>query len=282
VKHAPFLKGGINMRRVARVTGLTVGSIAATLFAGWLLLTFAPQQLAHLLPQGWVKKTGANMERSFVEGHNLCTGAKGTAVLKTFAARLKEGSADFPEIELKVYDLGMINAFALPGGHVILSRQLIDAAKTPEEVAGVLAHEIGHVSHRHPEAQMIRVMGVQVLASMASGGGDTFGSVAAFLAMMRYSRDAEREADAFAREMMKAAAIDPLGFKAFFESIKKEEGELGKGTFGKLANILSTHPMTDDRIAAIQPLPAGVVARPVLSAPDWQALREICSSTSTN
>jgi beta-barrel assembly-enhancing protease len=149
-------------------------------------------------------------------------------------------------------------------------------------VAGVLAHEIGHVGHKHPEAQMIRVMGVQVLLSLASGGGDTFGSAAAMLTILRYSRDAEREADAYARDMLKAAAIDPLGFKAFFESIKKETGELEEGTLGKLTSIISTHPMTDERIAAIEPLPAGVIARAVLNDADWRALRGICGVGAVN
>ena len=280
VKRAPHLKGGINMRRVARVTGLIAASLAATLFAGWLLLTFAPQQLAGLLPKEWMQKTGENIEKSLVEDHPRCTDAKGLAALTVFANRLKEGSTDFPDIEIRVYRLGFVNAFALPGGHVILAQELIDAAKTPEEVAGVLAHEIGHVSYKHPEAQMVRVMGVQVLVSLASGGGDTMGNAAGFLAILSYTRDAEREADAFARDLMVSAAIDPMGFKSFFDTIQKQEGEPVSGTLGKLTGMLSTHPMTSERIAAIKPLPEGVMARPVLSQADWQALRNICSKES--
>lgn len=280
IKRAPHLKGGINLHRVAKVTVLIAASLAATVFAGWLLLTFAPQQIAGLLPTTWVKKTGENIEKSLVEEHPRCTDAKGVAALAVFANRLKEGSADFPDIEIRVYSLGFVNAFALPGGHVILAKELIDAASSPAEVAGVLAHEIGHVSYKHPEAQMVRIMGVQVLLSLASGGGDTMGNAAGYLAILSYSRDAEREADAFARDLMVSAAIDPMGFKTFFETLQKQEGDAIPGAFGKLTSMLSTHPMTADRIAAIQPLPEGVKARPVLADADWQALRGICSSVS--
>ena len=276
VVRAPHLRGGINARKTGRVLGIAVGSIAAIALVAWLALTAAPRFLASILPESWRQSLGDTVEASFVEGSKTCGTAEGKAALDAFVSRLKQGNPDLPVFSLRVFDFGMVNAFALPGGRVVLSRQLIDAAESAEEVAGVLAHEIGHVHHRHPEEGMVRGMGLQVLLSLASGGGDTMGSMASILAVLRYSRDAEREADSYAREALVAGAIDPMGFKHFFETIRQMEGEPENGVFGKLGGILSTHPMTDERITAIQPLPPGVVARPVLTPAQWASLRAIC------
>jgi predicted Zn-dependent protease len=117
-------------------------------------------------------------------------------------------------------------------------------------------------------------MGLQVILGLVSGGGsDTISGLAGMLAILRYSREAEREADSFAQDLMVRAEIDPLALKQFFERMKKLAGENGDGLLG---GLLSTHPVTDERIAAIKPLPDGVVARPALDGADWQALRDIC------
>jgi beta-barrel assembly-enhancing protease len=148
----------------------------------------------------------------------------------------------------------------------------------------VLAHEVGHVAHRHPEAQLIRMTGLQVLISVMSGsnGGTTGENAAAFAALLQYSRAAEREADAYARTSLVNAHIDPLGLKRFFEKILKIEH--GNGADGgkpsavltKLGNIFATHPGTEERIKEITPLPAGIAPVTVLTPGAWEALKAIC------
>ena len=64
-----------------------------------------------------------------------------------------------PPLRVRVYDIPIKNAFALPGGHIVITRGLLREATDPEEVAGLLAHEVGHVARHHPEAQMIRIAG---------------------------------------------------------------------------------------------------------------------------
>jgi predicted Zn-dependent protease len=182
-----------------------------------------------------------------------------------------------PSVSIRIYDIPVMNAFALPGERIVIMRELIARAEAPEEVAGVLAHELGHVAGRHAEAQLIRATGLQLLFSAATGGGgDTITTAAGLAAILRYSRAAEREADAYALATLRAAAIDPLGLKRFFERIRKEEGARPTGAFGNIGSIFSTHPGTDDRIKAIGPLPNGIIPRPVLSDAEWQALKKIC------
>jgi beta-barrel assembly-enhancing protease len=270
---APHLAGALNYRRLARKSAWIGAGIVAVIAVCYMILVFAPQQIAFLLPESWRDKIGGQLEAGFVENAKLCAGSD-HPLMRKLAARVVEGSDDAPVFGLKVYDMKMVNAFALPGGHIVVTGDLIKQAGSADEVAGVIAHEIGHAAYRHPEAQIIRAMGLQVILGLVSGGGsDTIGGLAGMLAVLRYSREAEREADAFAQDLMIGAAIDPLALKRFFETMTRLGGS-GAEIFD---GILSTHPVTEERIAAIKPLPEGVIARPALSDEDWRWLREICN-----
>jgi predicted Zn-dependent protease len=273
-KAAPHLSGAINYSRIARKAAWVGAGIAAIAGLCYLVLVFAPQQIAYLLPESWREKLGSQLETSFVENAKLCA-ASDHILLRKLAARLTDGDSDVPPFMLRIYDMSMVNAFALPGGHIVVTGGLVKTAGSGDEVAGVIAHEIGHAAYRHPEAQIVRAMGLQVILGMVSGGGsDTISGLAGLMAVLRYSREAEREADGFAQELLVAAQIDPLALARFFERMKKLAGDDGDGLLG---GVLSTHPVTDERIAAIKPLPEGVAARPALSEADWQNLRDICN-----
>ncbi len=278
IARAPHLAGGLNIRRAGRVAAIVAASVLAAAAVLYLILSYAPQTLAFVLPDSWRQNLGDQVEATLASHGKFCAGSAGNATLRTLAGRMAQGNPDSPPFELKVYDLDIINAFTLPGGRVVVTRKLIEAAKTPEEVAGVLAHEMGHVYHRHSEAQLIRAMGIELLLRLAAGGGDTISGLAGLFAILRYSRDAEREADSFAQATLINAAIDPMGLKHFFETMRKLEGDASHtgGLFDTMGDIMSTHPLTDERIEAIKPLPQGIQPRPALSDADWQALRKLC------
>lgn len=277
VARVPHLKGALNPRRAMRIGGMAAASLAAVAAAIYLLFTFAPEKLAFLMPDEWRSRLGEATERTFVAEARRCTNSDGQAALDRLAARIREGNPDLPGFSLHVYNIPVVNAFALPGGHVVIFRELLSRADAPDEVAGVLAHELGHVAKRHAEAQLIRSLGMELLLSLATGGGsggDSFGSFAGLLAILSYSRSAEAEADAFGLQTLANADIDPLGLKRFFDKIAKEEAGSWQGPFGKIGNMMSTHPVTADRMAAIEPLSGPV--RPVLTDADWRALKAIC------
>ena len=144
-----------------------------------------------------------------------------------------------------------VNAFAAPGGHVVVLSGLIDEAKSGDEVAGVLAHEIAHVIHRHPMESLVRAMGLAVLAEALSGDG-LGGTAAMLLAVTAYSREAE--ADATAVALLEAAGYDPLGLTDFFGRMAGEEKRSGAGL---IPSYLSTHPPSEARVRMIDNLAAG-------------------------
>jgi len=133
---------------------------------------------------------------------------------------------------------------------------------------------------------MIRIAGMQVLISVATGtsGGNYTSSLAGLAAILKSSRDAEREADAYAVGMLSAARVDPMALKHFFEKILKEEGKSAGSAFSNLGTVFSTHPVTTERMERIKfggsleigretltrdaVLMAWTITRAVLSPPD--------------
>jgi beta-barrel assembly-enhancing protease len=277
---APHLKGGYSKRDIGNIFGWTLGGLLAVAALGYACMTLLPDRVAKILPDSWRNRVGKEMELAVVEGARVCSTPKGDAALSAMINNLAQGAPDLPPIGVHIYDVPILNAFAVPGGNIIMTRELIEKADAPEEVAGVLAHEIGHVYYRHPEAQLVRLTGMQVLSSVFTGskGGNMSTNLAFLATLLQYSRNAEAEADAYARETMVKASIDPMGLKTFFEKIQKLEGDakISKGAFTALGNLFSTHPGTEDRIKLITPLPTGQTANPVLTAEEWQALKHIC------
>jgi predicted Zn-dependent protease len=148
-----------------------------------------------------------------------------------------------------------VNAFAGPAGHIYIHTETILKARNASELAGVIAHEIGHVVERHVAENYNRQrntqIGQQVLvagAAIAGGGGmanlANFGSGLAAVAYLNtFGREAEMEADAFAVEMLSKAGWDPAGLVTFFQLLQEDSGDGGP-------SFLSSHPTTSERIRA--------------------------------
>jgi predicted Zn-dependent protease len=201
-----------------------------------------------------------------------CTDPAGQAALDALTRRLTAG-IDFPyPLDVSARNLGVVNAFALPGGHIVLLKGLIDAAQSPDEVAGVLAHELTHALKRHPTRGLIAGEGLSFLASLFGGTG-TSSSLASTVLSMSYTREAESEADAGAVGMLQKAGIDTGGFVRFFERVSAHETS---SRFGQLPNFFASHPPTAARIAAIPPSTGATT--PALTQEQWAALKAICGS----
>lgn len=157
------------------------------------------------------------------------------------------------KFKFHILDTPTINAFAVPGGHIVFHAGLILAAETPEEIQGVIAHEIAHITHRHSLQQMIHSIGTWVfISALTAGAGDLVGMVAqnvGTLSVKSYSREQETEADVTGFEYLIMASIDPAGMVRFFDLLMKEEPNYADSAFYQ---ILSTHPGSEDRKLLLQ------------------------------
>ena len=153
-------------------------------------------------------------------------------------------------------DPRQVNAFAVPGGFIYLYSGLLLFAENEAEIAGVLAHEIGHVVGRHSANQLATRFGLELLAAIALGEEPALlAEAAADLAeaggMAAFSRDDEREADRYGVAYTIAAGYDPGGLVTFFTKLLEAESGRRPGGFEKL---MSTHPATAERIRDIEKL----------------------------
>ena len=168
-------------------------------------------------------------------------------------------------LEFHLVDKPDINAFAAPGGIVVVYAGLIDKSASAEELAGVLAHEIAHVELRHSLRQIVKSAGLRIILTGLSGDYAPLGGWAAQLGELKFSRDAERAADARGLERLEEARIDPLGMLRFFEA-------LAANTPSGPA-LLSTHPATAERIAWLREAVTNRKAGPVEPiAIDWRSI----------
>jgi len=174
-----------------------------------------------------------------------------TAAIQAMIDRLQP-YAEIEEAEFRfvVVRNDVPNAMALPGGWMIVYTGLITRADRPEQVAGVIAHEMAHVTHRHGMRRVAHSVGIWAGVSLMFGSVDALTGLALDLfklgSINGYSRDQETDADLEGAEMMIAARIDPRGLAEFFETMKEE--------FGDVPDSLawtSTHPQHDARVEAI-------------------------------
>lgn len=169
---------------------------------------------------------------------------------------LRVSTPELAETDFEVYlsrDSAM-NAFALPGGIIVVNRGLLSRAKSPEEVLGVLAHEMAHVEARHTLKAMAGRLGFLVgyLSIAAIAGTDAAGvaAQAGGLFTLKYSRDDESSADARGMEFLRNARVSPSGMIDFFSRLEVEQAALGK--LGAAIELLSTHPLSSERVARIR------------------------------
>lgn len=184
-----------------------------------------------------------------------------------------DGDSAF-DFHLTVIDADITNAFALPGGQIVIYTGLLTAARHPDQVAGVLAHEIAHVTERHGMQGLARtvsvVVAIQLLTGDAGGLLALGTEVGRFAAENAYSRDQEAQSDRLAVERLHAVGINPIALADFFKDLKQAEPTVTIPTW------TSTHPDHDDRIQAIRKQAAALPDSdyaPALSQQQWLAIR---------
>ena len=263
----------------ARLAGLAA---LAAVVLGAILYTWGIPALAGItaaqVPVAWEVALGETAMAQLAPPSKRCADPERQRRLDEITGALV---ATLPQprypFRVTVVDQPMVNAFATPGGFIVIFRGLLDRTASAEELAGVLAHEIQHVLHRDATRAILRQASTGIL--LAALLGDVSGVVAfgvesaRMVGDLRHSRQAEHEADRDGMRMLHAAAVDPEGMLAFFRGMQHLEGMTPAA-----ARYLSTHPPAGDRLQALAAL-AAQRARPsvkLLAGYDWEEIKKIC------
>jgi predicted Zn-dependent protease len=273
---APHLTARAWRWRAARpwiAAGLALGAIAGV---AWLAGFSPASAIARRLPDGLRERMGAQVVASMAGQRRLCEAPAGRAALDKLTTRLAAASGEKARFQVVVVDWSLLNAFAAPGEQIVLTRELVEKAAGPDELAGVLAHEMGHGLERHPETGIIRGIGLAAGLELLTGGGSgSLANIGLLLTQLSYTRAAEREADAHALRMLERAGISPKGITDFFKRVEQLESRSAAGRAIGQIDILRTHPQSAERAkeAAAQP---SYPTTPALEPSDWAALKAIC------
>jgi Zn-dependent protease with chaperone function len=197
---------------------------------------------------------------------------EGRAALDRLVGKLEAAAALPLQLHVDVVRRPEPNAVALPGGRIYVDQGLVDQAQTPDELAGVLAHEMGHVAARDGTRVVLQTAGLSFLFGMMLGdfvGGGAVVIAARTVLKSSYSRRVEAAADGYSVALMQKAGGDPhaLGVILARIVVDKDHG---------LA-LLRDHPETKDRIAAINAVAASAPTAPLLDVAEWSALKQICA-----
>jgi beta-barrel assembly-enhancing protease len=269
-------------RRRRRVV-LTAGAGAAVIGLALSLYFWGIPALAGVaaarVPVAWEESLGDAAAGHFAPADKRCEDPQRQQALDGIVTTLLRGAPGQPyRFRLVVVDDPAVNALAAPGGAVVLFRGLLERTASAEELAGVLAHEIQHVLHRHGTRMVVQRASTAVLLTAVAGdvsGLMAFGLEAArTLGDLRHSRSNEEEADLDGLRMLLAAGVDPRGMVEFFRKIDAREG----GGMA-LPGYLSSHPPSADRAQRLHALAAAAPpAAPLLAGYDWADVRTMCAS----
>ena len=235
-----------------------VASIFLVAAALWLLVTqvvpVAVESIAERIPieteTALGRETLSGMEQALLKPTQL-PAARREALSTKFDGMVRAAGEATPyRVEFRSSPVIGANAFALPSGIIVMTDEMVKASVDDAEVLGVLAHELGHVRHRHTMRRLLESSVIVLIIAAVTGDVASATSLAAaaptVLLQMKYSRDNEREADRYAIEMMRKAGYDPRGLAALLQRI---EAKVPKRFRTVVPDFLSSHPPTEEREA---------------------------------
>ncbi|MFO0775396.1 MAG: M48 family metallopeptidase [Nitrospiraceae bacterium] len=224
--------------------GLIVGAVglwaASDVLTAWAVAR---------VPLSWEETIGESAYRQFLASHTVVRDGPAVDAVQQIEQRLTAAIPASPyTFRVTVVESGEVNAFALPGGYIVVFTGLLKKAERAEEVAGVMGHEINHVLKRHAVGRIVRSLGIMSVITIVTGNQQGWvGLVRELgleLATLSFSREQETEADLEGVRLLHRAHVAPDGMVTFFERLGREAGAQ--------IELLSSHPLSEERAARIK------------------------------
>ena len=259
----------------AVVVGLAglVALMALAYFKGLpIAAKWAAERMPHTIEQRMGEQVLAVLDENHLDPSTL-PGYRHRVLTRRFAEAAAKAAPSVPyRLEFRATEKDLINAFALPGGIIVLLDGLVKNAANDDAVLGVLGHELGHIVHKHNTRQLLQSTGVGILAGLLWGDfSHMASSVPVVLGMLHYSRGFEAEADEFAIHFLHVNGMSAKPLRYFFVALRAQRGWRPAQA---LPEFLTTHPSTDDRINRLEKEIEKETARPAGTAEPGTATEE--------
>lgn len=260
-----------------RVVLVLAIAVAVLLFAMWRWgVPALAERVARVIPASWEQELGAAvLEEAAPESLRV----EDPVVLEPVEDALRRLVAATPgepeTYQVHVIRSPIVNAYAVPGGHILITTAILHVLDDPDELAAVLGHEITHLTERHTTRGILEQAGLGLIFGLLSGGDSGLGKVARVagaIGQLSYSRDDETAADAGAARLLARAGISPLALARMHDRIAEES----KGR-GPRLEFLSTHPLSSARRARALEFAKTLAVAPAVSLPDtasWRSMEE--------
>jgi len=264
-------------RGVAAIVGWSLAAAVSIVAVVLFGLPLIADRLTPLVPEAFERRLGevADSQIKTMFNAKTCDNAAGQKAFVKLVTAIRESAGLDTSVQSGVLSSPIPNAFALPGGKIYLFDGLLAKADNADEIAGVLAHELGHLKHRDSMRGLIRDGSTSFLIGLLFG--DITGSSALIfgsrtLVTSSHSREAETNADGFAIDVMHRLGrpAKPTG-----ELLLRVTGKEGKGL-----SIISSHPLSEDRLARMSREDRSASGPPLLTSEEWRSLKSICNGKS--
>lgn len=239
------------------------------------IVLFAPSIVVKTLPKEWAEELGESVYTFVKSDYKLCSTTQADAALDKLVGDLTNPEHRVyrgAKPQVRVINSPQINAMAMPGGKIVIFDGLIEMSKTAEDLAFVLAHELGHVSHNHSLRGLVRSQGLSLLIRGLSGNSIS-SKITSGLSTLAHSRGQEKEADMESLKMLRAANIRHAEIASFFERMEKEIGVYDEDD--ARLEFLYTHPASSNRTKMLGKY-RNDTGKPAMSENDWESIRNMC------
>lgn len=241
------------VRRARHSHRLVWGTVLGVLIGLGLLLWFGTDLMVEWavarIPIEWEQKLGETVYQDFLSKETVLKDGPAVSAVQEMTQRLTEKIPNNPyKFQISVVQSPVVNAFALPGGYVVVFTGLLTKAESGEEVAGVLSHELNHVLQRHGMERMVKMLGLAAVVGILLGDQQGLTGLAKQVGMelvtLKFGRAQEMEADVTGIRLLSDARIAPDGMIRFFERLSEKDKER--------VEVFSTHPMSAARAALLK------------------------------
>jgi Zn-dependent protease with chaperone function len=278
---ALLARDGIERRSTRRIVFWSMAAALSLMFITMWLMPHIAAEIAPLIPRSLEKRIGDAVYKqalALLDAQGTCdTGGSSGApmqALEVLATKLRNANGlDADGLKLGVINSRTPNAFALPGGRIIILNGILQASQTADEIAGALAHEMGHLAHHDGMKTLVESGGMGFVLGTVLG--DFAGATALLFAsktivQASFSRDVESAADSYAVDTMRTLGRSPVPLGDLLTRLT------GSPSGGSLPSLLDSHPATPDRLAAMRAASIVTTGAPILTDDQFAALKRRC------